>query len=86
MKDYLNSPIKEVITAFPEVGKILEEYHIGCVPCTVGSRGEGERRIESVQGTRQTSQNRKISPCAFHKRGIKLNCLRPHSGRIILPM
>ncbi len=37
MKDYLNSPIKEVITAFPEVGKILEEYHIACVPCTVGS-------------------------------------------------
>lgn len=37
MDKYLNSPIKEVITAFPEVGKILEEYRIGCVPCAIGS-------------------------------------------------
>jgi len=30
-------PIKEVITAFPGVGKILEEYQIGCVSCAVGT-------------------------------------------------
>jgi hypothetical protein len=37
MEKYLNSPIKEIITKFPHVGKILEEYNIGCVPCTLGS-------------------------------------------------
>jgi hemerythrin-like domain-containing protein len=37
MQKYLNTPIKEIITKFPNVGKILEEYHIGCVPCTLGS-------------------------------------------------
>jgi len=37
MEQYLNTPIKEVITKFPKVGKILEEYEIGCVPCSVGS-------------------------------------------------
>jgi hemerythrin-like domain-containing protein len=37
MERYLNTPIKEIITSFPEVGKILEEYNIGCVPCTLGS-------------------------------------------------
>ena len=37
MEKYLHSPIKEIITKFPEVGRILEEYNIGCVPCTVGS-------------------------------------------------
>src|SRR3989339_746177 len=37
METYLNSPIKEIITKFPKVGAILEEYHIGCVPCNVGS-------------------------------------------------
>ncbi len=37
MEKYLNTPIKEVITKFPEVGKILEDYNIGCVPCTLGS-------------------------------------------------
>lgn len=37
MEKYLNTPIKEIITKFPSVGKILEEYNIGCVPCNVGS-------------------------------------------------
>ena len=37
MEQYLNTPIKEVITKFPRVGEILEEYEIGCVPCSVGS-------------------------------------------------
>ena len=37
MEKYLNTPIKEIITNFPEIGKILEEYNIGCVPCNVGS-------------------------------------------------
>lgn len=37
MESYLNAPIKEVISKFPGVGKILEEYEIGCVPCSVGS-------------------------------------------------
>lgn len=37
MEKYLNTPIKEIITKFPEVGKILQGYNIGCVPCTLGS-------------------------------------------------
>ena len=37
MDEYLNAPIKEVITRFPEVGRILEEYQVGCVPCSVGT-------------------------------------------------
>jgi hemerythrin-like domain-containing protein len=37
METYLNTPIKEVISKFPKVGEILEEYEIGCVPCSVGS-------------------------------------------------
>jgi len=37
MVEYLNMPIKEVINKFPKVGDILNEYNIGCVPCSVGS-------------------------------------------------
>ena len=37
MESYLNTPIKEVISKFPKVGEILDEYRIGCVPCSVGS-------------------------------------------------
>ena len=37
MHKVLNREIKELITAYPEVGRVLEEYGIGCVPCSVGS-------------------------------------------------
>ena len=36
MEQYLNKGIKEVIDQFPEVEKILDEYGIGCGPCSVG--------------------------------------------------
>jgi len=37
LKNVLNKEIKEVINTYPEVGRILDEYGIGCVPCSVGS-------------------------------------------------
>ena len=37
MEEYLNKGIKEVINQFTEVGKILDEYGIGCGPCNVGT-------------------------------------------------
>lgn len=37
MDKHMNTGIKEVISKFPQVGKVLEEYGIGCVSCTAGS-------------------------------------------------
>lgn len=37
MDKYLNMAIKAVITEFPRVGAILNEYGIGCVTCGVGT-------------------------------------------------
>ncbi|MBI5747564.1 MAG: hemerythrin domain-containing protein [Nitrospinae bacterium] len=37
MEKYLNKGIKDLISEFPEVRDILNEYNIGCVPCSVGS-------------------------------------------------
>ncbi len=37
MEKYLDTPIKELITQFPELGSLLEKYEIGCVPCNVGT-------------------------------------------------
>ncbi len=37
MEEYLNRSIKEIINQFPEIGDILNEYNIGCAPCSVGS-------------------------------------------------
>jgi len=36
MELYRNKGIKDIITEFPKVGEILDEYGIGCGPCTVG--------------------------------------------------
>jgi hypothetical protein len=37
MEAYLNTGIKQIIDQFPEVGGILDEYGIGCAPCSVGT-------------------------------------------------
>ena len=37
MEAYMNKGIKEVIDQFPEVEDILNEYDIGCGPCSVGT-------------------------------------------------
>ena len=37
MEKYLNMEIKKVITEFPRVGTILNEYGIGCVTCSIGT-------------------------------------------------
>jgi hemerythrin-like domain-containing protein len=36
METYMNKGIKEIIDQFPEVEDILNEYDIGCAPCSVG--------------------------------------------------
>ncbi len=37
MEHYLNRGIKEIIQEFPETGRILEEFNIGCTACSVGT-------------------------------------------------
>ncbi len=36
MEKYATRGIKSIIAEFPKIEKILEEYGIGCGPCTVG--------------------------------------------------
>lgn len=37
MENHLKTPVKETIDRFPSVGAILEEFGIGCVPCSAGT-------------------------------------------------
>lgn len=37
MQNFMNRSIKEVIEQNPRIGEILDEYNIGCVPCTVAT-------------------------------------------------
>ena len=36
MDEYLNKGIKEIIIEFPQIESVLNDYDIGCGPCTVG--------------------------------------------------
>jgi hemerythrin-like domain-containing protein len=36
MDEFLNNGIKEIINEFPEVESILNDYDIGCGPCSIG--------------------------------------------------
>jgi hemerythrin-like domain-containing protein len=37
MQTYLDTGIRDVVTEFPEVGRILEDYDVACVGCYVGT-------------------------------------------------
>jgi hypothetical protein len=37
LENIMSKDIRAVIDQCPEVGRILEEYGIGCAPCSVGS-------------------------------------------------
>ena len=37
MENHMKIPIKEMIGRFPQVGAILEDFGVGCVPCSVGT-------------------------------------------------
>jgi hemerythrin-like domain-containing protein len=37
MQNFMNMSVKEVIEKHPRIGKLLEEYEIGCAPCTVAT-------------------------------------------------
>lgn len=37
MEEHMKTPIKEMICRFPSVGATLEDFGIGCVPCSVGT-------------------------------------------------
>ncbi len=37
MRDHLNRGVRDVITDYPEVGRILEAFGVGCTTCALGS-------------------------------------------------
>jgi len=37
LDEYMNKGIKDVMAKFPAVADVLEQYNIGCAPCTEGS-------------------------------------------------
>jgi hypothetical protein len=65
MEAHLKKNIKDLIDQYPPVAKILDEYGIGCVPCSVGTcqlidvvdihnlpREDERKMMESIAGSR----------------------------------
>ena len=77
MEKYLNTPIKEIITKFPEVGKILEDYNIGCVPCTLGScLLKDIVAIHNLPGDKEVELMYRIEKAIYPERDIKKPVLK----------
>ncbi|MEK7698986.1 MAG: hypothetical protein AAB332_01145, partial [Planctomycetota bacterium] len=72
MNDILTREIKKVIDDCPEVGRILDEYGIGCVPCSVGScLLKDVVGIHSLDPQQEATLMYKIEKAIYPSRNIK---------------
>ncbi|HAZ09906.1 MAG: hypothetical protein A2047_02630 [Omnitrophica bacterium GWA2_41_15] len=73
MEEYLNKGIKDVISRFPKVADILNEYNIGCVPCSVGScLLKDIVQIHNLSSEDEEALMTKIAKVIYPDRGIKM--------------
>lgn len=76
MEKYLKTGIKDVITQFPEIGKILEEYEIGCVPCAVGTCHLGEVvQIHNIPADQERELMARITKIIYPDREVVIPLL-----------
>ncbi len=72
MDTYKNTGIKDIIAEFPKVGEILEEYGIGCGPCTVGICALKDiLDIHSMAPEKEQELMTRIEAVIYPERGIK---------------
>lgn len=84
MEKYLNAPIKELIVAYPKIGQILDEYKIGCVPCSVGScLFKDIVEIHSLSPREEGELMKRIAAVIFPGKRVEIPALkrRPSAGR-----
>ncbi|OGW83759.1 MAG: hypothetical protein A2987_00735 [Omnitrophica bacterium RIFCSPLOWO2_01_FULL_45_10] len=73
MEEYLKKGIKDIITKFPKVADILNEYNIGCVPCNVGScLLKDIVEIHNLGEDEEAALMAKIGNVIYPGRGIKI--------------
>ncbi len=73
MKLYRNKGIKEIIEEFPEIGNILDEYGIGCGPCTVGiCQLKDILDIHKMEPVKEQELMNRIEAVIYPDRGIKI--------------
>jgi len=79
VEKYRRKGIKEIIAEFPRVEKILEEYGVGCGPCTVGiCQLKDILEIHKLHREAEEELMRRIEAAIYPERNIAVS---PHSGR-----
>ena len=74
MEAYKNTGIKDIITEFPQVANILEEYGIGCGPCTVGiCLLKDILDIHKMAPEKEQELMSRIEAAIYPERNIKIN-------------
>ena len=73
MESFKDKGIKEIIAEFPEIGNILEEYDIGCGPCTVGiCQLKDILDIHAMEPEKEQELMARIEDAIYPERGIKI--------------
>ena len=73
METYKNKGIKEIIAEFPAIGTILEEYDIGCGPCTVGiCQLKDILDIHAMEPEKEQELMARIEAAIYPERGIDI--------------
>ncbi len=73
MESFKNKGIKEIIADFPEIGNILEEYDIGCGPCTVGiCQLKDILDIHAMEPDKEQELMARIEAAIYPERGIQI--------------
>ena len=81
MEEYLNSGIKEVIQKFPPVSGILDEYGIGCGPCSVGTcLLKDIVSIHSLPSDQESQMMARIAKVIYPDKEIHDSPARPKKG------
>ncbi len=80
MEAFKNKGIKDIVADFPEVGSILEEYGIGCGPCTVGiCQLKDILDIHTMEPENEKELMRRIESVIYPERGIDAPVTTPPS-------
>ena len=81
MEAYLNSGIKEVIQKYPPVAGILDEYGIGCGPCSVGTCLLRDIvSIHSLPSEQESQMMARIAKVIYPEKEIRIPQLSPKKG------
>jgi hemerythrin-like domain-containing protein len=75
MEKYANRGIKDIIEEFPGITKILEEYGIGCGPCTVGiCRLKDILEIHTIAKDAEEELMRRMEAEIYPERAAGVSC------------